>query len=200
MQVIPLTDTRIYSCYAYLILGDWKRLEDPNTLVDIGTTGSIIAAIEKINTGVGKTPVEQVILTHSHFDHAGGLPDIKARYNPRIFAFNHTNGNGGIEKLRDGQVLRVGDREVEVIHIPMHSHDSICLYCREERALFSGDTPLRIISPGGSYPQIFVNALERLVRLNIKTVYSGHDGIIPEAAAMLRSTLQTVQKSLSISK
>jgi glyoxylase-like metal-dependent hydrolase (beta-lactamase superfamily II) len=130
MKVIPLTNPRTYSCYAYLVLGDWKRLEDINTLVDVGTDGFIIEEIERINTGVGKTAVEQVILTHNHFDHAGGLPAIRAKYNPRVFSFNNTNGNGDIERLQDGQILRLGDRQAEVIYIPMHSHDSICLYCR----------------------------------------------------------------------
>ena len=92
MKVIPLKNDRLYSCYAYLLLGNWNRLEDVNTLVDVGANGFVLEMIEQINTGVGKTPVEQVILTHGPFDHAGGLPAVKARYNPRIFAYTHNNG------------------------------------------------------------------------------------------------------------
>lgn len=110
MKVISLKNDRLYSCYAYLLLENWKRLEDVNTLVDVSANGDVIEKIEKINTGKGKIPVEQVILPHGHFDHAGGLPAIKAKYNPRIFA--HTDTNGGSEKLKDGQAIRAGDTGV----------------------------------------------------------------------------------------
>jgi glyoxylase-like metal-dependent hydrolase (beta-lactamase superfamily II) len=196
MKVISLKDDRLYSSYAYLLLGNWNRLEDVNTLVDVGATGFVLESIAKINTGVGKIPVEQVILTHGHFDHAGGLPAVKARYNPRIFAY--TQINGGSEKLKDGEALRAGDQELEVIHIPVHSQDSICLYGEREGVLFSGDTPLRIMTPGGTYPASFLTALERLVKLEINRIYAGHDGLIENAAAVIKHTLNNVQRSILI--
>jgi glyoxylase-like metal-dependent hydrolase (beta-lactamase superfamily II) len=196
MKVIPLRNNRIYSCYAYLILGEWNRLEDVNTLVDVGTDGSVIEQIEQINTGVGREPVEQVILTHGHFDHAGGLPAVKGKYHPRIFAY--TEMNSGSEKLADGQVLVAGDRELEVIHVPVHSQDSVCLYCASEGVLFSGDTPLRILSPGGTYPECFVEAVERLASLKIHRIYTGHDGLILDAAALIRETLRNIQGSMVV--
>ena len=196
MKVIPLKDDRLYSCYAYLLLGDWNRLEDVNTLVDVGPNGAIIDMIDQINTGVGKKPVEQVILTHGHFDHAGGLPAVKASYNPRIFA--HPDTNGGSEPLADGQILKAGDRELEVIHVPMHSQDSVCLYCGSEGILFSGDTPLRIMVQGGTYPECFVTVLQRLTRLRINKIYSGHDGLVQDAAAMIKHTLKNIYRSIVV--
>ncbi len=196
MKVIPLRNNRIYSCYAYLVLGEWNRLEDVNTLVDVGTDGSVIEQIEQINTGVGKEQVEQVILTHGHFDHAGGLPAVKARYHPRIFA--HAEMNSGSSRLADGQVLIAGDRELEVIHVPMHSQDSVCLYCASEGVLFSGDTPLRILSRGGTYPECFVEAVDRLASLKIHRMYTGHDGLIQDAAALIRETLRNIQGSMVV--
>ena len=74
MKVISLKrHPKAYSCNAYLVLGSWNRLEDMNTLVDVGIDGFVIDEIERISTGCGKKPVEQVVLTHGHFDHAGGL-------------------------------------------------------------------------------------------------------------------------------
>ena len=49
------------------------------------------------------------------------------------------------EKLRDGQILRAGGRELEVIHTPGHTQGSISL--RFGRYLFSGDHVLPTISP-----------------------------------------------------
>jgi glyoxylase-like metal-dependent hydrolase (beta-lactamase superfamily II) len=169
-------------------------LKDVNTLVDVGIDGSVIAEIEKINTGVGKRPVEQIIVTHEHFDHAGGMKETKSRFNARVYAYKKFDGVD--EVLRDGQVLRIGDRDFEVMHMPGHSSDSICLYCEEERALFCGDTPIRIMTSGGSYSREFVDALERIARRYIKTIYLGHDKPIRERAVdVMRTTLINVKNS-----
>ena len=195
MKIICLKKSeKVYCCNRYLVLGSWNSLEDVNTLVDVGTTGDLIDEISNISTGVGKKPVDQVIITHGHFDHAGGLKDIINRYNPVVYAFTKTNVINRI--LKDGQLLRLGDRNFEVLHTPGHSNDSICLYCREEKVLFSGDTSLNIKTPGGAYSGAFVKVLERLAGLEIDKIYSGHDPPFTENVRdMLFNTLKNVKKS-----
>ena len=196
MRVIMLNKGResVYTSNVYLVLGTWSALEDINTLVDTGTDDSLLAEIEKIYTGVGKKHIERVILTHGHFDHAGGLSAIVQWYKPEVYAFSDINMRD--KPLRDGQMIRMGDRDFEVIHAPVHSNDSICLYSSIECVLFSGDTPLNIRTPGGSYNKVFVNLLERLSCLEIAVLYSGHDlPMTGNVNGMIIDTLSNVKKS-----
>ena len=198
MKVTSLrSNESIYTCNAYLVLGTWKAIQDINTLIDIGTDGSIIDEIELVNTGVGKKPVEQIIFTHCHFDQTGGLKQLKDKYNPKVYAFTYFEGVD--ELLNDGQTMKIGDREFEVIHLPGHSSDSICLCCKEDEILFSGDAPLRIMTAGGSYSADFIDALENLMRHPIRTIYPGHDKPIREKATdIVRTTLRNVKNSATV--
>ncbi len=187
-------DPKVYSANVYLVRGNWNAISDVNTLIDTGTNGFVIDEIETISTGVGKRRVEQVILTHEHFDHAGGLSKIKELYNPTVYAY--TKLTGVDVKVRDRMKLKIGDREAIILHTPGHSNDSICIYCEEEEVLFSGDTPLNIKTPGGTYNQNYVDALEMITRLNIKTIYSGHDNpMTTNVKEILLNTLRNVRKS-----
>lgn len=195
MKVICLeSNPKIYSCKSYLVLGSWNRLEDINTLVDVGADGYVVGQIGNTSTGVGKRPVEQLVITHGHFDHAGGLGYVKDMYNPVVLA--NAKMEGTSRTISDGDTIRMGDRDFEVIYTPGHSNDSICLYCAEDKVLFSGDTPLQIRTPGGSYSAGFVNSLEKIARREIKIIYSGHDMPIKEnVAELIRNTLVNVNKS-----
>jgi glyoxylase-like metal-dependent hydrolase (beta-lactamase superfamily II) len=174
MKVIQLKrSNKVYSCNSYLILGDWNRLEDVNTVIDPGTDGFVLDEIEHLSTGCGKVAVEQVILTHNHFDHSGGIMALKKRYGSRVLAYS--NGPGVDHLLRDGQFIKVGDEMFEVLHTPGHSSDSICLYAPAPKALFSGDTVVRIRSPGDVYTQEYLDGLVKLARRKILKIYSGHD-------------------------
>ena len=197
MKVMCLNGNSLkYTCKSYLVLGSWNSLQDINTLVDVGTDASVISEIEKIGTGVGKRPVEQIVITHEHFDHAGGIKEMKSWCNAKIYAYKKFHGVD--EVLRDGQTLRIGDRRFEVIHMPGHSSDSICLYCKEEEILFSGDAPLRIMTVGGSYSPDFIDALEKLMRCNIKTIYPGHDKPIQgKAKDLIGTTLMNAKDSVT---
>ena len=166
----------IYTCNSYLILGEWNRLEDWNTLIDPGTDDSVIEQIEKIPTGCGKLPVEQIILTHCHFDHAGGVYQLKRRYGARVLAF--CDGPDVDELICDGTCLRVADGYLDVIHTPEHSSDSICLFHRESGCLFSGDTPLSYHGDEKSFSPESLLTLEKLEDLNIKLAYTGHNGAV----------------------
>jgi glyoxylase-like metal-dependent hydrolase (beta-lactamase superfamily II) len=174
VKIIPLKKSdKVYSCNSYLVLGDWNRLEDLNTVIDPGTDGFVLDEIEHLSTGCGKVAVEQVILTHNHFDHSGGVTALKERYGARVLAF--ADGPGVDELLRDGQFVRAGDEMLEVLHTPGHSSDSICLYAPAPKTLFSGDTVVRIRSPGDVYTHDYLDGLAKLACRKILKIYSGHD-------------------------
>ncbi|MBN1931965.1 MAG: MBL fold metallo-hydrolase [Desulfobacterales bacterium] len=174
MKILNLTtDSKIYTSNVYLITGTWNAFGDVNTLIDVGRDPSVIEKINNIPTGVGKHKIDQVILTHSHYDHTGLLPQIKKAFNPVIYAFS-ASLEGVDCRLKDKETLKIGDRIFEVHHTPGHSIDSICLYCDKEGVLFSGDTPIFIKTPGGTYETGFVRAMEKLCCKNIQSIYCGH--------------------------
>jgi glyoxylase-like metal-dependent hydrolase (beta-lactamase superfamily II) len=195
MKVISLHGNRTkYTCNSYLVLGSWNRIDDVNTLIDVGVDGTIICEIENISTGVGKNPVERVILTHNHFDHSAGLAEIIRRYHPEVYAYSPFTGVDTI--LKDGQMLRIGDRDFEVIHSPGHSDDSVCLYCQQEKILFSGDTPINILTAEGTYNEAFVKSLEKIVRREIEMIFTGHnEPHCRNIRSMLHTTLTNVRNT-----
>lgn len=180
MRVVPLRNSgEIYSSNAYLVLGDWSRLEDVNTLVDVGSDPAVMKSIEEAPTGVGKPRVEQVVLTHGHSDHCGLLPRIREAFHPKVFAFSSSIGSvDGL--LRDGQTIRMGDEDFEVIHTPGHSSDSVCLYSKAQGVLFAGDSPLLIMSPTGVYEDGFLAALEKLCARDVQRIFFGHGAPLTE--------------------
>jgi glyoxylase-like metal-dependent hydrolase (beta-lactamase superfamily II) len=195
MKVYKLeTNPGIYSSNAYLILGDWNKLEDINALVDTGSDPFIQGHIKRINTGVGKVQLDKIILTHTHFDHIGGVDILQKLYGCQVLAYTKY-----IEKIRlihDGEILHLGDNYFEVIHAPGHSSDSICLYNKSEGILFSGDTQIRINSTDGTYTPEFVNTIKRLAELKISIIYPGHgDPLKENPEGVLQNTLKTVEQS-----
>lgn len=196
MKIIPLRQNpRTYSCIPYLVLGNWNRLEDVNALVDTGSDAYLLEQIREINTGVGKRPVERIVLTHNHFDHTGGVEAIKKLFSTEILAWSP--GPFVDRLIHDGERIRLGDRSFLVIHAPGHSHDSICLYSEEDGVLFSGDTTIQLQSSEGTYTAEYIALLERLVALNIRSIYSGHDRPITEDTAdILRRTCEIAKRGM----
>jgi glyoxylase-like metal-dependent hydrolase (beta-lactamase superfamily II) len=81
--------------------------------------------------------------------------------------------------VRDGDIIDVGSKKFEVIHVPGHTHGSIYLFERREGALFIGDTPypsswipswLGLVVDADAYSQ----SLNRLSKMSPKIVLSGH--------------------------
>ena len=174
MRILRLRATgRIYSSNVYLITGDWKGLSDPNALVDVGADPAVLDHLEEIDTGLGKPKIERVVLTHSHSDHMALLPEVRARYQPAVYAFSpYLDGVDHV--LAPGQHLRLGDRDFEVIHMPGHSIDSICLFAETEGVLFAGDSPVLVRSPDGKHEAGFVNALRDICQRDVREIYFGH--------------------------
>jgi glyoxylase-like metal-dependent hydrolase (beta-lactamase superfamily II) len=174
MKIFNLTeDSQIYTSNVFLVMGTWNTIDDINTLIDVGSDKKILEKIDHINTGLGKKKIDQVIITHSHSDHAAILPLIIEKYSPRVLAFN-SHLLGIDQTLRDGDMIRIGEQQFEVYHITAHSYDSICLFGEEEGILFAGDTSFPIEFENEKLKQENSIVLSRLRRKNIKAIYYGH--------------------------
>lgn len=201
MRVFPLhrDSDSDYSCICYWILGDHNEAYDRNTLIDTGSSnmanlGYFMREMTVQSKGIGKMAVEQVILTHNHFDHAGGLAGIIRQFDPKTYAWIPSAGK--YEAIHDGMGLMVGDQEAVLLHSPGHSDDSTCVFLPGAHALFSGDTLYRITDNKGSYSRSYVATLDRLATLDIRTIYPGHGTIIQDGAmAYLRACIANVSRS-----
>ena len=70
--------------------------------------------------------------------------------------------------LKDGDVIDLGGRRLEVIHTPGHSSNHVCLLDRESRYLWTGDHfytgGVTTYLPGGDY-DAFIESIRKLVEL-----------------------------------
>jgi len=186
---------RVYSSNSYLLLGQWNRIEDVNALVDPGADPAIVPFLEAAATGVGKRKVDLVVLTHRHYDHASMAPAIRARYGVPVAGWGPSGEDIDLE-LADGERLRLGDEEFEVIHAPGHTDDSICLFGTESGALFVGDAPVIVNGRDGTHEAGFVAALHRLAALPVTTIFFGHGEPLTEGCReRLRVSLENVDSS-----
>ena len=155
-------------------------LEDDQTnlaaVIDPGDEPELIQeALEK--EGV---EVRYLLLTHGHYDHTTAVPALH-RVSPQADIYIHqadANGAGStlfplageVDDLKlydEGDVIRLGDHEIQVLHTPGHSPGSVTL--KVEDVLFTGDTLFagscgRTDLRGGSYEQI-MQSLKRLGEL-----------------------------------
>lgn len=166
-------------------------LEDDTTgkaaVIDPGDeAGRILKVLEE-----DKVEVEYILLTHGHYDHTTGVPELH-RALPQAKVYIHkadANGAGSqlfplakqVEDLLyydDGDKLTLGSLTIEVIHTPGHSKGSVTLKVGD--VLFSGDTLFagscgRTDLAGGSYAEIMAS-LKRLGQLEGDYhVCPGHD-------------------------
>lgn len=84
----------------------------------------------------------------------------------------------GIRTVAEGDMVDLGDRAFEILHLPGHSPGGIGLWEARTATLFSGDTiydgPL-IDDLDHSDIDQYRQSLERLSQLPVRTVHAGHD-------------------------
>jgi len=196
LKIIPVKGYRnVYTSNVYMITGEWKRIEDINTLIDVGNDPSIIEVIKAMDTGIGKKKVEQVILTHDHSDHTGILPLIIKEFDPVVYAYSSFM-EGVSHALQDGEILRLGENNFMIIHTPGHSSDSIALYNEDDKVLFVGDTPVIIHGSDGCYENNFINALQKLSQKAVESIYFGHgEPVLNGGHSLLIESLNNILNS-----
>jgi hydroxyacylglutathione hydrolase len=124
-----------------------------------------------------KLKIIYIINTHSHGDHTSGNFELKKQTGAKIVMHTSSLSNPDVQ-VSDGDVIKLGQLELKVLHTPGHTPDSICILV--DNKLMTGDT-LFVGKVGGTNTDEsarieFDSLFNKLMKLdNSIKVYPGHD-------------------------
>ena len=168
--------THLFSC---LIDNYGVLIRDPAS----GAVASIDApeagAVEKALSDTG-WKLTDILVTHHHADHTGGILALKQRYNCRVTAPRQEASRiPGVDATTgEGDVVKVGELSAQVLETPGHTSGHISYWFAADKLAFVGDTLFsigcgRVIE--GTMEMMW-NSLVKLRGLPDQTqVYCGHE-------------------------
>ncbi len=203
--------THPWDASAYLIAGD-----EP-TLIDCGSTEGYEALKRDLRSfGYEPRDIKRVLATHGHWDHVSAMSLLKEESDAKLyiheadslqvqtgdpvrtttFLYDRPFPPVGVDGfLHDGDVLRVNDFELRVVHSPGHSPGSVCFWTEYNgvKALIAGDAVW-----GGYHPNIgsdlnaWARSLDKLLELEFDVMTTGHipPTLIFDAKRMVREARQ----------
>ncbi|MHC1720721.1 MAG: MBL fold metallo-hydrolase [Clostridiaceae bacterium] len=173
----------IYAANCYILMDEESKetaIIDPG-----GDAEDLKEAVEKLQ---GK--VKFILLTHGHADHVGAVSELAKLYDAAI-GINEKDEKisqkdyiaGSFYKkaeisLHDGQILKLGDKEIKCIETPGHTSGGMTFYING--MLFTGDTLFsgsigRTDLGGGDFDTIISSIKTKLMILPDETiVLPGH--------------------------
>ncbi len=194
---------------------------DHEILIDSGTGLFTSNLDEDLQTqGSSIKTITDVVLTHSHIDHIGGIIPLLEAGSPKLYLheaeaepinqgdMSLTLGNTfGVDlppfkidvKLNEGDVLDFDEVKLRVFHTPGHSAGSITMEIEDTGILLTGDT----LFPGGSFgrvdfptgsPEKLVDSLRRISEMQFEIGLPGHMN------AMKHNARQSAMSSYDMAK
>jgi glyoxylase-like metal-dependent hydrolase (beta-lactamase superfamily II) len=168
-------------------------------IIDEKTKEAALVDCSSVDTEIAKTikdigaELKYILLTHGHFDHVAGIRPTNAKivmhnadlnelkkanqYLPMFGIPDITIPNVDIY-VNDGDIIKLGETEIKVIHTPGHTPGGVCYYA--DGKLFSGDTIFResvgrCDLEGGDFDQIVESIENKIFTLPDDTeIYPGH--------------------------
>lgn len=197
-------------------------LEEGKTLIDAGNMYGLIDELQDLGP---LDRLERILLTHSHFDHVGGVEEIYQVASPDIYVhplareylrlhrepfpsfFDELDKNNKIKLIHDGDVIQ-GVPALRAIHTPGHTAGDLCFYDESSGALFSGDTVLpqkerlsAVLSKPdevcGGRMEDKLNGLRKLVKIPVRHLFPGHGSpVFHKGGDQIKISLFTLYQSL----
>ncbi len=198
--------TNNYDSHVYLVEGS-----EGHIMIDAGVGLEVHRIIENIEKdGIDPESVKYLFITHVHSDHAGGSAELKEKFGLKVYVpsgdaeiirtadyerlglviakadniypedYMFPPCEPDVE-LDGGETFIIGDLNIQVIHTPGHSHNSMCylIDVKGKRCLFSGDAVLHngkllILNFEGCTMEGYRNSMPKLANLDIDALMPGH--------------------------
>jgi len=143
--------------------------------IDAPEAGPIEAALRARNWRL-----TDILVTHHHGDHTGGIPDLKKAYSCRVVAPAAEKDRIPLvdETVREGDGIRLGELVANVLETPGHTAGHVVYWFHRDKAAFVGDTLFsvgcgRVIE---GTPEMMWRSLTKLRDLPEDTrLYCGHE-------------------------
>ncbi|MEA2896488.1 MAG: hydroxyacylglutathione hydrolase [Bradyrhizobium sp.] len=169
-------EIRLFPCltdnFGYLI-------HDPASKATASIDAPEAAPIIKALEAEGWT-LTDILVTHHHGDHVGGIAELKQKYNCRVVApHDKTAKIPQVDvRVKQGDIVQVGTLLARVLETPGHTLDHISYAFDDEKALFAADT-LFSIGCGrvfeGTYPMMWDSLLKLRALPDDFKLYCGHE-------------------------
>jgi glyoxylase-like metal-dependent hydrolase (beta-lactamase superfamily II)/8-oxo-dGTP pyrophosphatase MutT (NUDIX family) len=128
--------------------------------------------------------VRQILLTHHHSDHVGGVNHLREQLNVPVAAHRLTAerlaGRVRVDCLiEDGELIDLGICRLRALHTPGHARGHLCFYEEVGGSIISGDLVVGIgtviIDPPEGNMRQYMNSLRRLLDLpKLTSLFGAH--------------------------
>lgn len=176
---------------SYLIgTGSHRILVDPGEGVP-----RYLPVLEEALDRAGCRGIQQIVVTHAHPDHMGGVASVLQRFGPLKVSKRPWPGTDEkfgvkIDAIDDGALIRTENATLRAIHTPGHSPDHLSFMIEEERALISGDNILGVgtaVIPLDTGDLLdYMRSLQRVLAEAPGRIYPAHGPLIEDGPAKIR--------------
>lgn len=152
---------------------------------------------------IGSPRLRGIAVTHRHPPHWGNAPAIQRECGgPPIIAtyaekdvLNERMKPAQVDRpVADGETLSLGDKTLQFVFAPGHTYGTMAVFIRESRSLFPGDaimgTGTSVVNPGEGEISLFLDTMQKFLRLNPAVIYTGQGPVVPDPQAKINELIQ----------